>query len=323
MNSPFLTQIDFWDVGQGDASVIHFNDGSVILVDTGLRGSPLVDWLADRPRVIRAIVLTHNDADHAGALCALVRDHSVRIGGIHMLRDRPVRDPVFQKLFRCAYEGESKGHYKIEELRTGVVLWRSGDGLTELSVEHPSFSESVMAANPNASSAMLVLKQQGQWLAIWPGDMPLATLAGKAGGRNPVVMTGPHHGAPEGYKKKPESVQHVKAISPARAFISVGTTNGYSHPRARYLKLLARQSCHVVCSQITRVCDPESTKSKRPVFNGTAMLGLRAPRGGVACRGSWRVLFQGGALIPDSYDASHREKLKGLRRPQCLNKVCD
>lgn len=320
MNNTDLTQIDFWDVGQGDASVIHFSDGSIIIVDTGLRGSPLVDWLADRPRVIRAIVLTHNDADHAGALCSLVQDHSARIGGIHMLRDRPVKDPVFQKLFRCAYEGESKGHYKIEELRTGVVLWRSGDGLTELCVQHPSFSESVMAENPNASSALLVLKHQDQWLVIWPGDMPLATLAGKAGGKNPVVMTGPHHGAPEGCKLKVESVAHIRSVSPARAFISVGTRNGYSHPRPRYLQNLARAGCHVVCSQITNRCDPNSVNAARPVFNGTAMLGLRAPRVGVACRGAWRVFFQNGVLIPDPYDAVHREKIKDLRRPQCLIK---
>jgi beta-lactamase superfamily II metal-dependent hydrolase len=72
--SPSLKHVDFWDVGQGDCTVLNFTDNTVILIDTGGQRSPVVDWLANVRPTIRSVILTHIDADHAG--CALL--HSRR-----------------------------------------------------------------------------------------------------------------------------------------------------------------------------------------------------------------------------------------------------
>lgn len=312
-----LAHIDFWDVGQGDCTSLNFIDGSILLIDTGTRSSPIVDWLADRPRRIQSIVLTHNDADHSGALCSLVKQHGSRIGAIYMLEDRSRNAEAFQKLFRCALEGENAGFYRMQRLEAGKVIWADSSGL-KLHAVHPGFSENVAAASANDSSAMLVLEHKGRWLAVWPGDLSLRTLARKAAGQNPEILMGPHHGAPMDYKRKPDAADHVAAVSPANAFISVGTRNGYSHPRGRYLLMLGKTRCRVRCSEVTRLCDPESARTGRPVFNGAAMLGLRAPRGGTACRGAWRVYVQNGQLSSDQFEQSHLERIAQLRRPQCL-----
>lgn len=313
-----LTRIDFWDVGQADCSMLHFSDNSIMLIDVGKRGCPVVDWLADHPRQIRAIILTHNDADHAGALCSIVAAHRAQIGGIYMLMDRSKADEKFQKLFRCALEGERLKHYEIKWANDGTQLWASPDGSTRLRVVHPSFSEFVLAGSPNAMSAMVVLEKDDRWLSVWPGDLSLNTVAGKCNGRQAWMLMGPHHGGPDGYKRKPESATWVAAISPRRGFISVGTKNSYSHPRPRYVQLLGRSGCHVVCSQLTRACDPERSRATRPVFQGSGALGLRASRSGVACRGSWRVTFRNGELVPDEFGAEHLQRVAGLRRPLCL-----
>jgi beta-lactamase superfamily II metal-dependent hydrolase len=141
MTPPALTNIDFWDVGQADSTTLNFSDDSVLLIDVGLRGSPIVDWLADHPRRIRGIVLTHNDSDHAGALCSLVDVHKQQIEGIYMLQDRPKNDPKFQTLFRCALEGERLGFYQIQWANAGTVVWQSPDSRERVIIAFLSISK--------------------------------------------------------------------------------------------------------------------------------------------------------------------------------------
>src|SRR5260221_9134207 len=96
--SPSLSHIDFWDVGQGDCSVLNFSDQTVLLIDTGGKRSPVVDWLANKPTTIHAVVLTHIDADHAGALCSILNANQSRIGAVYFF-DFNRRDEKFLRLF--------------------------------------------------------------------------------------------------------------------------------------------------------------------------------------------------------------------------------
>ena len=71
--------VDFWNVGQGDATSIKLPSGELILIDVGPKNSTLSQWLRSGQRGrIRDIILTHNDADHAGALPEIVAD----LGGL-------------------------------------------------------------------------------------------------------------------------------------------------------------------------------------------------------------------------------------------------
>src|SRR5258708_8392617 len=80
--------VDFWDVGQGDCSVIRLPDGSLIIIDVGPRTTPLIDWLQEKPRRIHSVVITHNDADHAGGLPALVKLPALAVGIVYLPGDR-------------------------------------------------------------------------------------------------------------------------------------------------------------------------------------------------------------------------------------------
>src|SRR2546429_7300991 len=107
--SDALLEIDLWDVGQGDCTVVKLPSGRLLIIDVGPRGSPLIDWLNEGSRRgvgVEAIVLTHNDADHAGALPSIVADHKQRIGAIWMLLDRQVDEPRCPKNFLAPLEGE-------------------------------------------------------------------------------------------------------------------------------------------------------------------------------------------------------------------------
>jgi competence protein ComEC len=314
--------IDFWDVGQADCSVITLPDGRLILIDVGKRGSPVVDWLAERrpaPR-IAAIVLTHNHADHAGAMPAIVANNQSHIGGVWMLQDRPMNDPMFAKVFRSVDEAEAKGYFQVRRLENGQEIWRDDESMLRLHVLFPTFTSNVKHMGyPNQTSGLIVLDHGDKRLCAWPGDLPLLTVADQLRTKHPELLHGPHHGGPEDFKtNKAKSRQAVRDLSPRMSFISVGTTNSYSHPKPGYLGLLAASRCHVVCSQITNACDRWHFKNDTPVFDGSAALGLRSSRSGSPCRGAWRVTIKDGELIPDRFTGEHARRVAELKRPQCL-----
>jgi beta-lactamase superfamily II metal-dependent hydrolase len=311
-----LVHIDYWDVGQADCSVLHFSDGELILIDTGPRRSPVVDWLQDRPRTIRSIVLTHNDADHVGALCSLVGVHESRIKSVFMLLDRPKDDPKFQRLFRCARAAEKRGAFTIETASANTVLWRSPDEKTQLRILHPTFSDLVEANKSNEASALIALEHVGSILAVWPGDLDLGRIAEVTNEQEINVLVGPHHGGPTDFKKS--SSAGPPSLKPERAFMSVGTLNSYEHPRPRYVKHLVRYGCIVTCSELTVRCDPDQVGLREPVFSGAGALGLRANHSGVPCRGTFRMYFRQGALVPDEFDKIHAERISKLAKPLCL-----
>jgi beta-lactamase superfamily II metal-dependent hydrolase len=331
-----LLEIDFWNVGQGDCTVIKLPDGNLIIIDVGPRGCPLIEWLREGVRRnvhIEAVVLTHNDADHTGSLPVLIQEFRSRIGGVWMLLDRPKKDDQFQKVFRAAYQGESEGYYKISRLEDGHVLWKHELSESCLRVIHPSMSQNVLATDPNDSSGMIVLDVEGRNLVTWPGDLQLTTTAEVLRGWSPETLMGPHHGGPSDYptkairkkltgEKRFNRMQEMRdaasGLRPLRNFISVGTQNSYHHPRPGYLRLLAGQGTQVICSQLTVCCDRQQVKSGKPVFEGAGALGLRTAKSGVSCRGAMRLYLKDGKIHPDEFTSKHRERVEQLYRPQCL-----
>ena len=320
-----LSYIDFWDVWQGDCSVLHFSDGSLIIIDVGPKRSPLIAWLHGKTFQIRHVLLTHNDADHAGALAPLLADHAGRVEHVSMLLDRPKGDPKFESLFRHAYEWETKTGRAITQASTGQTLWASQTQGLVLKIVHPSFSETILANSPNKSCAMVVLESKDGWLKAWPGDLELGTVVKKCAGQSVHSMVGPHHGCPSDLlqkkngKSKYQAATGAQALKLQRVFLSVGSGNTHKHPNPSYVYSLAKVGTHVVCSQVTKACDDKRcVQGSRPVFNGSAAYGLPAPASGVACRGTKRVYFQGDQALEDKFAMRHLLEVAKLGKPLCL-----
>lgn len=308
--------VDFWDVGQGNASVIHLPSGELLLVDVGPLGSPVIDWLSDHPKSILAAVITHNDGDHAGSLPSLVKIPGVIVKTVYMLLDRDKKHVAFQRIWRPIREEEMKGKLKVVGLSDDRIIWDGG--FASLHVLYPSFSENIEAGKPNETSAVLCLYLKGVPKLVWSGDAPIRKIAEKCCNMEPYLLDGPHHGAPVD-RKEANFQSHLDSISPKRGFISVGTHNRYSHPNPSYLESLARKGCVVQCSQLTRHCDPVSVDRKNPVLQSAALLGLRAPHSGVSCRGCLRITVENGMIVGDRWDEVHRARIGALRRPLCLS----
>lgn len=311
--------VDFWDVGQGDCSVITLPDKSLIIIDVGPRTTPLVDWLNERPRQIRSLVITHNDEDHAGGLPSLVKVGGLSIGAVYMLSDRNKDSAQFQKIFQAVRVEEKKGRFHVTRLDQDRQIWENADKTIELKAIYPGYSENIEAKKPNESSAILCLRQKDKTGIIWSGDAPMQVVAEKCDGMTPQMLMGPHHGGPVDRKKKGFK-GWVAAVQPERLFVSVGTKNPHGLPAPEYLTQRAGQGCQVMCSQITKFCDNEHVNNEKPVLQTAIFLGLRPPRSGVPCRGCFRLTVTKGEIMSDSFDLAHQEKVKKMKRPKCIQK---
>ena len=294
-------------------------DGSLIIIDVGPRTTPLVDWLHERVRQIHSIVITHNDADHAGGLPSLIQVPSVTIGTIYMLADRDKDDQNFQRIYAPVRLEEKKGRLKVLRLEKDRQIWQNGSKALELSVVYPDFGGNIDARKPNETSAIVCLYQNRQRAIIWPGDSPMKIVADTCAGPTPWLLSGPHHGGPVDRKHR-DFAKSVDAIQPTRLFVSVGTKRNYELPAPGYLLQRWKHGCHIMCTQLTKHCDAERVNKEIPVLQTSAFHGLRPPRTGVPCRGCFRMTITDTEIFSDSYDYAHLEKIERLKRPKCLGR---
>jgi len=315
---PQKLSVVFWDVGQANCSTLHLPDGSLIIIDTGNRGSPLIDWLGERPNKIKAVIITHNDADHVGSLPALIDAYRDRIAEIYLLVHQTDYQEKGQKLFRRLSLAETQGMH-VKRLEADKIIWENNDLGAVLRVVHPSMLENYNAGNPNRTSGILCLEMNRKVEVIWPGDAPLYKVQKHCSGTSPSVLVGPHHGAPEDYRSF-EGLNAIKAVNPRSNYISVSTKNKYSHPRLKFIRRLEMEGCNVTCSQMTTQCDRiQVLQRRKPLIQSHALLGLRPPRNlGITCRGPLRIDWDGNKFVHDQLVNEHYNRISALKRAQCL-----
>jgi beta-lactamase superfamily II metal-dependent hydrolase len=312
-----LLTVDFWDVGQADCSVIELPDSSLVIIDVARKSGPLIEWLQRRTNPIRAIVLTHNHDDHAGAMPSIVHQFKQRIGTVFMLKDVDKSDAVFAKIFRPIAEAYHAGFFDVQPLDKGRRI--AGDNSIGLQIEaaYPHFVGANEAKDRNEYSGIIRLRLNGATEVIWAGDTLLRLLAENCSGEEPSVLAGPHHGAPKDTDHI-DATTWIRSVGSKRGFISVGSNNNHSHPKARYLQALRSQGCRVICSQITDRCDPDAAITGRPIIPSHGLLGLSPQRKGTACRGAFRLELRNGALVADKWDSEHLRRISSLAHPQCI-----
>lgn len=307
-------QIDFWNVGQGDASSITLPDNEMILIDVGPKNSTLSQWLAKQHTKIKCIILTHNDSDHIGALNNILNLKNIVVENVFLLSDRPL--PKLQTLFRVAIEKSQKKEIKLARLEIDTspkILW--SNGTLSLVLKHPNITGNLTQESCNDASAIISLRGVDNDLVIWGGDARFNRVT-EVNDPNAEILFGPHHGAPQD-KNKCNLKMDVSILKPKRCFISVGSNNNYHHPISRYIKALAQNNTYITCSQITQDCDRTKVLNKKHVVNTNGYYALPAPQG-VFCRGHLRFYIDGENFIEDKYTAMHKQRIQSLHRPKCL-----
>ena len=310
-------QIDFWNVGQGDASSIILPDNKLILIDVGPINSTLSRWLNSTPRQhISHILITHNDSDHCGSLPTILDIPDLKIDNLFLLEDRERSEFKNSKLFTKAKTMRDRGLLKLHRLECvnhSTVLWE--DSKYAFILKYPDFSENVGSGTPNRTSAIIALKFKDQELIVWGGDAPFNKIQ-ELNNPKPPVLFGPHHGSPID-RKNLDFNKIVESFAPKQSFVSVGTKNKDSHPAPSYVKMLSRLGCYVTCSQMTNHCDRRLTNGNRHLMNTNGYYGLPSPSDGVFCRGHLRLFIQDGNIIPDKYEAVHKKRVPEIKRALC------
>lgn len=318
-----ILRIDFRDVGQGDCTVITLPDQRIVMIDVGPAASPVAAWISGPPvRDVAAIVLTHNDEDHAGALPSIVETVTKQAtpANLWLLRDRDAKGAEkrkMQTIFARAAVAEEAGLLKSWYLDCQHKIWEGEDHSIE--VLFPSALGTVLESpNPNQSSAIISLTKSDGSRIIWPGDNYLRQVSKRTSGR-PFLLHGPHHGAPGDVKHK-NFGSLVSTLSPEMSFLSVGSKNGHNHPNPNYVRYLARAGSCVSCSGLNKQCDKNFDRRNTGdhVLDGTALLGFGRSGSTISCRGSMTVWSYPDRFESDEWHDIHLERKADLGRPKCL-----
>ncbi len=216
-------QIDFFDVGQGDAALVQC-DGHYMLVDGGdsKKSSFIYSYLKSRSiDHIDVIVATHPDADHIGGLAGALKYADVGIAY------SPVKEHD-TKAFR-SFVKYLNSHGK------SITVPKSGDKFTLGSSNVTILGPRKITSDSNNNSIVLRI-EYGQTSFLFTGDAETdeeKSILESGQTIQSTVLKVAHHGSDHstGYV-------FLKEVSPQYAVISVGSGNRYGHPTENLLSRL-------------------------------------------------------------------------------------
>jgi competence protein ComEC len=196
------------DVGQGDSILLDPPDGDPVLVDTG----PPEDGVEDRLNELgidrlAAIVISHDQSDHAGDLGALLEEIKV---------DRVVYGRAAPRLRAAALAAGAEPYRLAEggELDSGSLhlsaLWPPRELLSETG-EDPNLLCLVLVAQWRHFSMLLTGDAEAEAVPMDPGPIDVLKVA--------------HHGSADA-----DLGELLDRSVPKLAVISVGAGNSYGHP---------------------------------------------------------------------------------------------
>jgi competence protein ComEC len=220
------TRVAFFDVGQGDATLIQPAGGRPILVDTGgvpggsfdvgRRVTLPASW-AFGVRRLGGLVLTHGDPDHIGGAPAILR----ALSPAEIWDGVPVPSHEFLQRLRAA---AARAGIPWIERRRGQTLT---DGPVSLSILNPPEPDWERQKVRNDDSIVLEARV-GEVAFILPGDITRAVEPAVLTGFEPapiVIVKAPHHGSAGS-----SSPAFVDATHPAVVVFSAGRRNPFGHP---------------------------------------------------------------------------------------------
>jgi competence protein ComEC len=198
------------DVGQGDSILLDPPDGDPVLVDTGPPGDGVEDRLRELGiHRLAAIVITHDQSDHAGDLDELL--DAVRVDRLVYGRDDPrLRGAALAagaEPYRLAEGGE------IDSAGLQIsALWPPRELLGDTG-EDPNLLCAVLVARWRHFSMLLTGDAEAESVPIDPGPVDVLKVA--------------HHGSEDAGLD-----ELLERSVPKLAVISVGAGNPYGHPAA-------------------------------------------------------------------------------------------
>ncbi len=244
-SNPRLT-VTAIDVGQGDATLIRFPNGRVMLVDAGPKsvgydaGERIVGPFLRKSgiRRIDALVVSHGHSDHLGGIPYLLAHFSVR----------------------TLLEGDTIAHSRLESemidvaRERGVPLVIKGagsridlDGTTRIYVVHPRFPFDRSRNLNNQSVVLKIVYGETSMLLAGDSELPAEEKISRRYGSflSSGLLKAGHHGS-----RTSSGPAFLHYVGPRTALVSVGTKNKFHHPSPEVMQRM--QSMNVAVMRTDR-----------------------------------------------------------------------
>ena len=208
------------DVGQGDGALLRCGRHAV-LVDVGPADSyEMLRYLRHEGLFVNAVILSHLDEDHAGALGVLLSSE-IRIPAVITAKGAP--DQEATQAVREVLDHLGTNGIMLHEVRRGDRIDVNGFSFDVLSPDDA-------LSGSNERSLVLYTVAQGVSFLL-TGDLPIDCELEYVPRAD--VLKVAHHGS-----KNSTSDAFARMASPSAAIISAGQNNQYGHPHARVLAAL-------------------------------------------------------------------------------------
>ena len=249
-----LLEVVTLDVGQGDAAVVKFPDGRVMLVDGGIQYSyenkkkmrqveydagervvaPYLD--VNGVRELELVVLSHQDIDHGGGLAHILKNFEVKT--VLGIAKKANYSETIERLRKIAqdeeilYEFEYAGEIEVTPTAT-------------LNLLHPIDAASTNLMDTDANDDSLVMKlSYGEVDILFTGDIEAKAetrLITSGQDLRAEVLKVPHHGS-----RTSSTAPFIAAVQPKFALFSLGIRNRYGFPDAGVVARYQKRGCVIL-----------------------------------------------------------------------------
>lgn len=218
-------EVNFFDVGQGDATLVQ-KDKTQVLIDGGPDKSILLGLGQEIPlldKEIEAIILSHPHSDHLAGLNYVLQRYSVK--NIYLLGVSH-QTPEFNDFVE---------EIKRKKIHTKIVWANDNFQIGDLNFEFFWPTKDGLSPDLNEDSLVFNVSYRGRKI-LFTGDVSgkkLEEIADVIGDID--ILKVPHHGS-----KSSLTPLFLEKTKPEYAVISCGRNNEFGHPHQETLNLLGR-----------------------------------------------------------------------------------
>lgn len=232
-------EVDFLDIGQGDAIFIEAPNGRQILIDGGRDASVLgrlAEMMGFFDRSIDIVLATHPDADHVGGLPAVLEHYRV-LNFIDSVADADTA--VYGRVEDITHEKNIKTYFGMR----GMTIILDKKNGVYLEVLYPGPDDNKLKDTNDLSIVAKLI--YGNTAVMLTGDatkLVEGMLVSTDGNylESDILKAG-HHGS-----KTSSSKAFVDSVGASYSIISAGKDNSYGHPHAITMKTLTDSGAKIL-----------------------------------------------------------------------------
>jgi competence protein ComEC len=260
LSRPRFLEVNFFDVGQGDAIFIQTPGRHQVIIDGGPNSIILEKLAEEMPfwdRTIDLMILTHPEKDHISGLLDVLKRYKIE----NILWTGITRDsPEFKEWQRLLEE--EGAIITIAQAGQRIIFPDGGTEEIEMDIFYPAESPGGKEMKDSNETSVVGKLIFGDKSFLFTGDISKSTenkLLEKEINLKSDVLKIAHHGS-----KYSSGDDFIGKVLPEMAVIQVGKDNSYGHPNEETLAVLKKYGISILRTDINKdikiLCDSQFLK---------------------------------------------------------------